>query len=130
YVELTDREPPVRVAAAHQRVQTLAYRGDHFVRDRKPVRLVDAAEMVDCEEKETARRAQAGGFIESDLQRLEQLDAVYLAGQSVELRQVGEPLLARVAFIDDAHDAVGTGRPAVGAGEPSPDILDPELSGV
>ena len=52
--------------------------------------------------------------------------AVHFAGQAVEARQVGQPLLVLVALIDDAHDAVRARRAPVGSREPAAVVLDPE----
>ena len=58
--------------------------------------------------------------------RLGQRVAVHLAGQAVEARQIGEPLLMIVTLVDDAHHAVRARRASVGAGEPAAIVLDPE----
>jgi uncharacterized protein (DUF2126 family) len=46
--------------------------------------------------------------------------AVHLAGQAVEARQVGKPLLVVVTLGDDAHDAVCARRAAVGPANQRP----------
>ncbi|MBV6487237.1 MAG: hypothetical protein GHHEDOFH_01180 [Pseudorhodoplanes sp.] len=55
--------------------------------------------------------------------------AVDLAGLTVELRQIGELLLARITFVDDADDAMRPQRPAIGSRIPASGILDPGLFG-
>ena len=59
-------------------------------------------------------------------QHFGEMEAVHLAGQGVELRQICEPLLLVVPLVDDADDAVREAGLAVGAGEPAADILDPK----
>ena len=54
-------------------------------------------------------------FVERGVEHLGQVLAVHLAGQRIEARQIGEPLLALVTLVDDAHDAVGAQRLAVAA---------------
>ena len=66
------------------------------------------------------------GLLERGFEHLGQVPAVHLAGERVEAREIGEPLLALVALVDRAHDAVRARRLAVGAGEPAAGILDPE----
>ena len=54
------------------------------------------------------------------------MEAIHLAGQAVEPRQIGEPLFLVVALVDDADDAMRPRRLAVGAGKPAADVLDPK----
>ena len=82
-------------------------------------RLSIAASMKPQDERSLIASAMVG------LEHLGHVPAVHLAGQRVEARQIGEPLLLLVALVDDAHDAVGAQRRAVGAGEPAAGVLDP-----
>ena len=52
-------------------------------------------------------------LLEGRLQHLGEMEAIDLAGQAVEPRQIGEPLLLVVALVDDADDAVRPRRLAV-----------------
>ena len=52
--------------------------------------------------------------------------AVELAGQGIVARQLHELLVAGVALIVDADDALHARRLAVGTGEPAAGLLDPE----
>ena len=56
----------------------------------------------------------------------DQMGAVEFTGQGVVARQFQQLLVAGVAFVVDADDALGARRPAVGAGEPAAGFLDPE----
>jgi hypothetical protein len=114
------------ILAAHLPADAAADVGDHLVGDVEAVGLVDAAEAVDRDQHETAGGAQLDRFVDGFFEHLDHVPAIHLAGQGVEPGQIGEPLLALVALVDDAHDAVSACRFPVGAGEPAPDILDPE----
>ena len=59
-------------------------------------------------------------------QRSDQMGAIEFAGQGVVARQFQKLLVAGVALVVDADDAMGARRPAVGAGEPAAGLLDPE----
>ena len=56
----------------------------------------------------------------------DQMGAVEFAGQRIVPRQFQQLLVAGVALVVDADDALGARRPAVGAGEPAAGFLDPE----
>ncbi len=55
--------------------------------------------------------------------------AIEFAGQRVVPRQLHQLLVAGVAFIVDADNALDPRRPAVGAGKPAAGFLDPEHRG-
>ena len=59
-------------------------------------------------------------------QRGDQMGAVEFAGQRIVPRQLHQLLVAGVALIVDADDALRARRPAVGTGEPAAGLLDPE----
>ena len=54
------------------------------------------------------------------------MGAVEFAGQGIVARQFDQLLVAGVAFVVDAHDALRARRLAVGAGEPATAFLDPQ----
>ena len=56
--------------------------------------------------------------------------AVHLAGQGIELRQLGERVFAFMARVDRAHDAERAHRLAVGAGKPAAGVLQPDFLAV
>ena len=84
------------------------------------------AEVIDRDQHEAARAAKLHRFVERDRESLGQRIAVHLAGEAVEARQVGKPLLVIVALVDDAHHAVRARRAPVGTGEPAAIVLDPQ----
>ena len=104
--------------------------GDHLLGDVEAIGFVEPAEMVDGDEQETAGGAETHGLIEDAAEHFDQMRAVHLAGQRVELRQLYELALALVPLVDGAHDAMGTLRLAVGPGEPAAGILDPDFFAV
>ena len=124
--ELVAGQPPEMILAAQLAAHPLGHRGDHLFGDFEAVGFVDASQIVDRHQQEAAGRAQLDGFIDGGFQHLDQVPAVHLAGQRVETRKVGEPLLPLMAFVDDPHDPVGAQRLAVRPGKPAPGVLDPE----
>src|SRR5262245_64555662 len=54
------------------------------------------------------------------------MPAIDLPGQRIEARQIGEPLLALVALVDDPQHTVRPQRASVRAREPAADVLDPQ----
>ena len=70
--------------------------------------------------------AEARGFLDRLGQRRDQMGAIEFAGQRIVPRQLQQLLVAGVALVVDADDAVGARRLAVGAGEPAAGFLDPE----
>ena len=84
------------------------------------------ATIVDGDQHEAARRAQPDRFVDGVFQHFGQMVPVQFAGEPVVAGQIGEPPHVLVALVDDADDAVGAHRLAVGAGEPAADILDPK----
>ena len=100
--------------------------GDHRVRDIEAEGVVDARQMIDADQHEGAGRAEARGFLDRFGQRGDQMGAVEFAGQRIVPRQLQQLLVAGVAFVVDADDALRARRPAVGAGEPAAGFLDPD----
>ena len=126
HAELVRGEAAEHVAGAHARADAPPDRGDHLVGDAEAVGLVDAREIVDRDQHEAAGAAILHRLVERDGQLLGQRVAVHLAGQPVEARQVGKPLLVIVTLGDDAHDAVRACRPPLRSGKPAAVVLDPE----
>jgi len=85
-------------------------------------------EIVDRKQHEAAGGAQLHRFLDHRLEHLADVPAVHLAGERIEAREIGQPLLALMALVDHAHHAVRADRPAVAAAEPAPGVLDPELA--
>ena len=124
--ELVAGEAAEHVAAAQPRTDALGHFGNHRVRDIEAERVVDARQMIDADQHEGAGGAKARGFLDGLGQRGDQMRPVELAGQRIVPRQLQQLLVAGVAFIVDADDALRARRPAVGAGEPAAGFLDPE----
>ena len=124
--ELVAGHAPEMILAAQLRVHALGDRGDDLVGDVEPVGLVDAAELIDRGQQESAGGAQLQGFLDGGLENLGQAVTVELAGQGVEARQLGQLLLALAALVDDAHHPIGERGLAVRPGEPPSGILDPD----
>ncbi len=83
--------------------------------------------MIDGDEEEAAGGTEAHRFIEDTAENVDQMCAVHLAGQLIELRQLRQLALALVALVDGAHDAMRPQRLAVGSGEPAAGVLDPDF---
>src|SRR4029077_18455752 len=124
--ELVAGKTAERVLAAHAAAHALGDGADHLVGDVATVGLVDAAEIVDGDQHEAARRAEADRFVDGVFQHFGEVVAVQLAGQPVVAGQIGQPADVLVALVADGGDAVGAHRLAVGAGKPAAGILDPE----
>ena len=123
---LLPEKRPERVLAAHAAAHAPGDRADHLVGDVETVGLVDAGEVVDGDQHEAARRAEPDRFVDGVFENLGQMMPVQFAGEAVVAGQIGEPAHMLVALVDDADEAVGAHRLAVGPGEPAADILDPE----
>ncbi len=115
-----------RVLAAHAAADALGDRGDHLIGDVVAVELVDAPQIVDAHHQESARGAEAQGVFDRLFQRLCQMMPVEFAGEVVVAGEIGQPPLAFVAVVDDAHGAERARRLAVGAGEPAAGVFDPQ----
>ena len=100
--------------------------GDHGVRDIEAEGVVDARQMIDADQHEGAGRAEARGLLDRFGERGDQMGAIEFAGQRIVPRQLQQLLVAGVAFIVDADDALRARRLAVGAGEPAAGLLDPD----
>ena len=124
--ELVAGEPAEHVAAAQPRANPPGHFRNHRVRDIEAEGVVDARQMIDADQHEGEGRAKARGFLDRLGQRRDQMGAVEFAGQRIVPRQFQELLVAGVAFVVDADDALGARRLAVGAGEPAAGFLDPE----
>ena len=99
---------------------------NHRVRDVEAEGIVDARQMIDADQHEGEGGAEARGFLDGLGQRRDQMGAIEFAGQRIVARQFQQLLVAGVAFVVDADNAMGARRPAVGAGEPAAGFLDPE----
>ena len=73
--------------------------------------------------KDERKRAASSMASASDA---DQMGAVEFAGQGIVPRQLQQLLVAGVALVVDADDALDARRLAVGAGEPAAGFLDPE----
>ena len=124
--ELVAGEPAEHVAAAQPGADAFSDFGDHRVRDVEAEGIVDARQMIDADQHEGAGRAEARGFLDGLGQRGDQMGAVEFAGQRIVPRQFHELLVAGVALVVDADDALRARRPAVGAGKPAAGFLDPD----
>ena len=82
--------------------------------------------MIDANQHEGAGGAEPRVLLDRFRKGCDQTGAVELAGQGIMPRQLQELLVAGVALIVDAHDALGAPRPAVGPGKPDPGLLDPD----
>ena len=124
--ELVAGEPPEHVAAAQARANALSDFGDHGVGDVEAEGVVDARQMIDADQHEGAGRTEARGLLDRFGQRGDQMGAVEFAGQRIVPRQFHQLLVAGVALVVDADDALRARRLAVGAGEPAAGFLDPD----
>ena len=122
---LPENRPSTSPPRSRARMRLRDFR-DHRVGDIEAEGIVDAGEMVDADQHEGAGRAEAGAFLDRLGQRSDQVGAVEFAGQRIVPRQFQQLLVAGVALIVDAHDALRARRPAVGAGEPAAGFLDPD----
>ena len=94
------------VAAAHLGAQPLGDRADHLVGDVEAITFVEAGKIVDRDHQQAAGAALTDRLLQCRLQHLGEMPAVHFAGQAVEVRQVGQPLLLRVPLVDGMDDAV------------------------
>ena len=122
---LPEKRPSTSPPRSRARMR-LADFGDHGVRDVEAEGVVDARQMIDADQHEGAGRAEARGFLDRLGQRGDQMGAVEFAGQRIVPRQLQQLLVAGVALVVDADDALRARRPAVGAGEPAAGFLDPD----
>ena len=122
---LPENRPSTSPPRSRVRIRLRHFR-DHRVRDIEAEGIVDARQMIDADQHEGAGGAEARGFLDGLGQRSDQMGAVEFAGQGVVARQFQQLLVAGVALVVDADDALGARRPAVGAGEPAAGLLDPE----
>jgi hypothetical protein len=113
-------------AAAQARAQADGDLADHLIGNIEAECIVDAGEMVDGDHHERERGAEALRLLDRLGQRRDQPRAVELAGQRIELGQPQQLLVACMPFIDRAHHALRARRPAIGACEPAPGLLDPD----
>ena len=118
--ELVPGQPAEMIAAAQIGAQPLHHRRNHLVADRESIGLVDAGEIVDRDDEHGERRPQPVGVVQDVVEQGRELPAVHPA------RQVVGPggVFSDKPFVDDAHDAMGACGPAIGPGEPAPDVLD------
>ena len=114
-----------RVLAAHAAAQALGDLGDHLIGDVEAVGFVDARQIVDGDQQESAGRAEADRVLQRVFKHLGEVVPVQFAGEPVVAGEKVEPAFVLVALVDDAQDAVRARRPAVGAGKPAAGILDP-----
>ena len=124
--EFVAGETPEHVAAAQPRADAFSDFGDHGVGDVEAEGVVDARQMIDADQHEGAGRAEARGFLDGFRQRRDQMGAVEFAGERIVPRQPHQLLVAGVALIVDADDALRARRLAVGACEPAAGFLDPD----
>ncbi len=115
-----------RVLAAHPAAQALGNRADHLIGDVEAVGFVDACEIVDRDQQESARRAETDRVIDGVFEHLGEMVAIKLASQAVAARQMGQLALMLVALGDDPDQSVRAHRLAVGAGKPAAVVLDPQ----
>ena len=125
--EFVAGKPAEHIAAAQAGANPGGDFRNHRVRHVEAESVIDARQMVDADQHEGERGAEACGFLDGLGQRSDQMGAIEFAGQGVVPRQFQQLLVAGVAFIVDADDALGARRPAVGAGKPAAAFLDPEL---
>ena len=138
--ELVARITPDSVAVAKLSLDAPRRRGKDLIGRLEAISLVDRPEVVDGNDQEGDRGAEALGVIERLAERRQQVLAIEVAGEFVVARKEGEPLLALVTIVDDAHDAeraqgemqgvetVGDAararRPSAVVGVPAPGVLD------
>ena len=82
--------------------------------------------MVDGDQQEAQRAAEAHRIVELGAEHLGQVRAVHLPGQGIEFRELDERAFAFMAFGDHAHDAERAHRLAVRPGEPAAGVLQPD----
>ena len=92
----------------------------------KPYELVDASEIVDGDQKESARGAEAQRLVERVFQHFGEMVAVEFAGQAVAAGEKSKPALMFIALVDNANDAMGAKGLAVCARKPAAGVLDPQ----
>ena len=124
--ELVAGEAAEHVAAAQPRADAFGDVRDHGVRHVEAEGVVDPRQMIDADQHEGAGGAETLRLLDRLRQGRDQVGTVELAGQGIMPRQLDELLVASVALIVDANDALHTRRLAVGAGEPAAGLLDPQ----
>ena len=124
--ELVAGEAAEHVAGAQPRADPRGDLGDHGVRHIEAEGVVDARQMIDADQHEGAGRAEAGVLLDRLGKCGDQMGAIELAGERIMPRQFQQLLVAGVALIVDAHDALRPPWPAVRAGKPDAGLLDPD----
>ena len=125
--ELVAGESAEHVAAAQPRADALADFGDHRVGDVEAEGVVDARQMIDADQHEGAGRC--GSAMASSIASASAATRwVRLSSpvSGIVPRQPHQLLVAGVALVVDADDALRARRLAVGAGKPAAGLLDPE----
>ena len=82
--------------------------------------------MIDAEQDERKRCAEALRFLDRVAERRDQLRAVEFAGQRIVLRQLEQFLIAGAALGIDSDDALHALRLAVMAGDAASSFFDPD----
>src|SRR5436190_2241148 len=124
--ELVAGEAAKLIATAHLGPQALGHRTDRLVGNLETVGFVEAREIVDRYQHKAAGIALRHRLLERCLKHLGEMEAVHLAGEPIKPRQVSKPLLLIVALVDNANDTMRPYGLAIGTGEPTADVLDPE----
>ena len=127
HAEFVAREAAEIILAAQTRADALGDLRDHLLGGVEAVSFVEIAEMVDGDQQEAARGAEAYRLVELLAEHLGEVQAVHFAGQRIEFGKLQQFALARVALADRAQDAMRPHRLAVGAGEPASGIFQPDF---
>ena len=83
--------------------------------------------MVDGDQQEPQRVAKAYRFVELGAEHLGEVHAVHLPGQGIELRELGELVLAFMARSDRTHGSERAQRLAVATCKPAAGVLQPDF---
>ena len=119
---LPEKRPRKSLPRSRARMR-LADLRDHLLGGVVAVGFVEMREVIDRDQQEAERAAEAQRLLELDAEHLGQVHAVHFSGQCVEFGELGERLLARVALCDGAHHADGAHRRLAAAGKPAAGVL-------
>ena len=130
HAELVAGKAAEMIFAAQQRAHALGEKRNYLLGYLVAVGFVEPAEVVDRNQKEGARRAEAHRLVKRGAERLGEAGAVHLAGERIEMGKLHQLALALVPLRDLPYDAVRAQRLAVGAGEPAAAVRNPDAVAV